>query len=145
MTYKVAVGESLVEWNDVSEELDLFIREGNLQRLDVGVKVLDLASADDGKHVRHLLHAPRDGDYTQSGQSPSIRITEGLTGRNALGTDLLRDLFQRLGDLALRLVALPVRVVHHSPGLAGLETLLFLRVRPQPPPGEHIPRRKRHA
>lgn len=42
--------------------LDLVRGERDFEGFDVRVEVLDLAAADDGEHVRRLLHDIRDGD-----------------------------------------------------------------------------------
>ena len=46
----------------VVEEFDVLRRERNLESLEVGVEVLDLAPPNDGEDVREFLHGPGDGD-----------------------------------------------------------------------------------
>lgn len=62
MTYEEVVREPFVQWNSAIEECDLLRRQGNFERLDVGVEMLNLASANDGEDIWSFLHEVGNSD-----------------------------------------------------------------------------------
>ena len=79
------------------EVLDLVWRKNYVERLDVCLKLLDLAPAHNGEHVRCLLHHVRDRDCL-----------------NILCTDLSRHFLESLTDRALLFSPLPVWVQYRA-------------------------------
>ena len=67
-THDEGVREALVKRHHIIEELDLLGREGDIEGLEVGLQMFDLATSDDGEHVGHFLHSPRYGNYTTKGK-----------------------------------------------------------------------------
>jgi hypothetical protein len=59
-TYKEVVREAFVERHDAVEMRDLRAGQANFQCFEVCQQVLDFAAADDGEHVRGLLHEIRN-------------------------------------------------------------------------------------
>jgi hypothetical protein len=61
-TYNHGVGETKVEWLRVVNAMDLFGREGDIQRLDILLEMLHLPSTDDGEHIRRFVQKVRNSD-----------------------------------------------------------------------------------
>ena len=55
-THAEVVREARLEGQDTLDVLDLLLAEADVQRLDVHLKMLDLAATDDGEDVCRLLH-----------------------------------------------------------------------------------------
>ena len=66
--------EAPLERRRVLEELNLLRGELDVQRLEVRLELLDLASADDGEDVRRLLHHVRNGNCKKNAASESDRV-----------------------------------------------------------------------
>jgi hypothetical protein len=62
-THNDVVGEPRVQRNHALQKGDLFVRQGNIKCLDIGHKVLYLASADDWETVWDLLQKIGDSDW----------------------------------------------------------------------------------
>ena len=61
-THECGVREALIERQYTLEERDLLVAERDLEGFDVGLEMLDLASADDGENVWRFLHHVCNGD-----------------------------------------------------------------------------------
>ena len=89
----------------------LLCDEGDIERFDVGHKVLNLATANNRMQERRLVHRVRNGRYLLSNRSilSEMRLVENmnLTGSDVLCTDLLSDDFERGPHIVLVIGALP--------------------------------------
>ena len=112
--------EARVERKCILEELDLLVRERDVQRRNVCLQMLDLSPSDDREHMRRLVHDVGDrhlrvrlGVRTaiSSSRPPDPQIT--LTRLDARNSDLSRNLLQRFAHLALLFRPLPICASHH--------------------------------
>ena len=62
VTYDHVVGEPDVKRHDSLDLPDMLAREGDVERANVGVEMLDFAPADDGEDEGCLLHHVRNRD-----------------------------------------------------------------------------------
>lgn len=65
-TYDHFVRETGVEWGRVLDALHLFRGQGNVQRREIFLKLLDFPATDDREHVRCLLKMVRNSNCKQS-------------------------------------------------------------------------------
>jgi hypothetical protein len=65
-TYDHFVRETGVEWGRALDTLHLFRGQGNVQRHEVFLKLLDFPATDDREHVRSLLQMVRNSNCKQS-------------------------------------------------------------------------------
>ena len=56
VTHEKMVHRALIEWRGSLDLLDVLVRESDVESLDVCLQVLYLPTADDWKHMRHLMH-----------------------------------------------------------------------------------------
>jgi hypothetical protein len=61
-TYNEVVRETHVKWLCILNALNLFRREGYIQRLDILLEMLDLPSTDDGEYIRRFVQDVRNRD-----------------------------------------------------------------------------------
>ena len=101
-TYTVPVRHARLERKHALEVLNLLLRQRHIEGFAVRLELVDLAPANDGEHVRRLLHHVRDRDCL-----------------NILCTDLGRDLLEGLADLALVFGPLPGGGERHATCVHG--------------------------
>lgn len=110
-TYNKVGRESRIKVHHALDPLHMFIRQRNLQTVEVGGEVLDLAPADDGEDEGGLLHDVCDGNY-EEGKRDQCGVVKGESWRRTCGdmarSEFFADFLEYTGHLDLVIASLPV-------------------------------------